>query len=98
MSDDAFRFHGCEIVRLRNDDADGDLKAGDCGVVWGVYAFEPPLYEATFVDRNAIMIDRMFNKEEVDELLDVQHAPFPHVLEEILRVFEAAIQKEKGLV
>jgi hypothetical protein len=99
MSDHTFRFDGGEFVRLRNDDANGELKAGDCGVVWGVYAFEPPLYEATFIDRNEAKIDRMFYEEEVEVLTDVQQAPFPHVLEDILarlNAFEAALRRQKS--
>jgi hypothetical protein len=83
-------FQGCEVVRLRKDSRGEDLNAGDCGIVWGVYGSGPTLYEATFVDQSGVMVDKMFYEDEVDELQDVKEAPFPEVLERIVKMFDAA--------
>ena len=75
-----FRFQGGEIVRLRHDHE--DLKAGCCGVLWGVYDMNPVLYEACFVHETG-ETDSMFGDADVDEIVDVSQAPFPERLEEI---------------
>ena len=84
-TDATFRFNGLEVVRLKYD-ADYGLKAGDCGVVWGVYKGDPPSYEATFINQTGTRADLMFKQEEVDELVDVSEAPFPDRLEDIRRI------------
>jgi len=92
-----FRFWGDEIVRLKQDHPDGGLKAGDCGVVWGVYDFKPPFYEASFFDENGHNTDMMFGEQDVEEVLDIKSTPFPEKLEEVRRILnsnEARSQRE----
>jgi hypothetical protein len=62
-----------------------DLKAGCCGVVWGVYDFEPPLYEACFV--HAIgEADMMFAENDVEEVSQSDLLPFAERLREIRKL------------
>lgn len=94
----ALRFDGCEIVRLKEDHPDDNLKAGDCGLIWGVYDLVPPLYEASFVDESGEFVDMMFQEEEVEELTNPQDAPSIGRLEELRRMlesFEAQLRQEK---
>jgi hypothetical protein len=87
------RFHGGEIVRLRRDlEA---LKAGCCGVLWGVYGSEPVVYEATFVDA-AGSTDATFSESDVHEVPDVQLAPFSTRLEEIRHALELSGEIRPG--
>jgi hypothetical protein len=74
----SFRFDGGEIVRLCA--AREGLSAGCCGVVWGVYDQAPPFYEATFVDEQGELIDATFEESDVEQLSDVNAAPFPERL------------------
>ncbi len=76
-----FRFDGGEIVRLRL--ARDGVPAGCCGVVWGVYDQTPPVYEATFVDEHGEPEDATFGEGDVEQLSDVDGAPFPERLREI---------------
>jgi hypothetical protein len=80
-----FRYRGGELGRLRV--AREELSAGCCGVVWGVYDMEPPLYEATFVDEHGGQQDVTFESDDVDEIVDISAAPHPGRLQEILKVF-----------
>ena len=93
-----FRFEGNEIVRLKQDHPDDGLKSGDCGVVWGVYDMEPPLYEASFFDQSGNHTDMMFVEQDVEEVLDIAQVPFLEKLEEVRRLlneFEAKLQREQ---
>jgi hypothetical protein len=93
-----FRFWGNEIVRLKKDRPDAGLKAGDCGVVWGVYDMKPPLFEASFFDENGENTDMMFEEQDVEEVLDIKEATFSEKLEETRRLFnefEAKLRQEK---
>jgi len=83
----ATRFDAGEIVRLRRDRY--ELKAGSCGIVWGVYDFVPVLYEATFVTESGEEADLMFEDQDCDAVSDVREAPFPERLLEMQRVFES---------
>ncbi len=83
-------YVGLEYVRLKADHPEEGLKAGDCGVVWGVYAFQPEgpfLYEATFYDGQGRGIDMMFEEEEVETVVDVAQTPHPERLLDWHRVF-----------
>jgi len=75
-----FRFQGGEIVRLIHDHE--NLKAGTCGVLWGVYDTEPPTYEACFV-HEAGEEDFMFEAQTVEEVRDESQLAFAHRLKEI---------------
>jgi hypothetical protein len=77
-----FRFDGGEIVRLVRD-VDG-VPAGACGVLWGVYDFDPPLYEADFVFAND-EVSLTFNEDDVEEVADVSQAPYSERLQGMLR-------------
>jgi hypothetical protein len=99
MSDQKFCFQGNEIVRLKHDHPDDNLKAGDCGLVWGVYDLDPPIYEASFVDQSGEFVDVMFQKEEVEELSNPQEARFIGKLEELrirLEEFEARLKSSEA--
>ena len=58
------------------------LPAGCCGIVWGIYDQTPTVYEATFVDEHGKQ-DATFEEGDVEQLSDVDIAPFPKRLEEI---------------
>ena len=88
-----FHFQGGDIVRLRA--ARGDLAAGCCGIVWGVYDQTPPLYEATFVDEHGESADTTFESEDVDQLADVDVAPFSERLAEIRRTLNSVRQPDQ---
>lgn len=77
------RFCGNEIVRLLQDHPDDGLKAGDCGVIWGVYDFEKPFYEASFYNRNGDFTDMMFAEKEVEEVLGIDGETFEEKLEQV---------------
>ena len=66
VSDTRFAFQGGEVVRLLSDHPDSNLKAGDQGVVWGVYDLARPLYEADFYRRDGSDTTEMFEAEEVE--------------------------------
>jgi hypothetical protein len=80
------RFQGGEVVRLRVG-RDG-VSAGCCGIVWGCYDLEPPLYEASFVGDDGEFIDATFVSEDVDTLADIALARFPERLAEIRRILD----------
>jgi hypothetical protein len=82
------RFSGGEIVRLRI--AREGVLAGSCGIVWGIYDGSPPIYEATFVNQQGEPEDATFEQDDVEQLSDVDVAPFPKRLEEIRRVLTSA--------
>ena len=82
------RFDGGEIVRLKDDHPEDSLKSGDCGLVWGVYNLDPPLYEASFVDQYGAFVDVRFKEDEVEELADPEQARFMSRLEELRRMLE----------
>lgn len=93
---EVFRFWGGEFVRLLRDQQDYGLMAGECGVVWGVYDADPPLYEASFCNREGAFVDMMFYEGDVEEVL-VDEAPFADKLKKLVRdldEFEAKLKAE----
>ncbi len=76
-------LEGGHIVRLKHDPDDDDLRAGDCGIVWGVYDFQPVIYEATFLNRQQQKVDLMFAESEVELLENFDDTPFPEHLREM---------------
>jgi hypothetical protein len=96
------RYVGLEIVRLKQDHPDRDLKSGDCGVVWGVYGSEPGpySYEATFINEQGEAFDAMFEEEDVEEVRaeDVAQTAHPEWLLETVQIisrFERML-RERG--
>ena len=89
--ENVLRFDGGELVRLKDDHPEDNLKSGDCGLVWGVYNLEPPLYEACFVDASGEFVDMRFQEDEVEELADRHQAPFIDLLEKLRRMLETPI-------
>jgi len=90
------RFIGNEIVRLKQDHLEDGLKAGDCGIVWGSYVYDPLLYEAAFLDQYGKDIDLMFDEDEVEEVFDIKETPFPKELKDMRQLFngvEAKLQQ-----
>ena len=77
-----------EIVRLKHNHPEDGLKAGDCGLIWGVYKFDPPLYEACFVDEFGEFVDMTFEEEEVEQLDNPQQAPFIERLEHFRQMLD----------
>ncbi len=63
--DERFVFHGWETVRFLVPRPELGLTSTDLGVVWGVYDFDPPFYEATFRKQDGDQIDVEFYAEEV---------------------------------
>jgi hypothetical protein len=59
-------LNGDEIVRLKQDCPHLGLRAGDCGLVWGVYGEQPSMYEATFRRADGKELDHMFAPDEAD--------------------------------
>ena len=64
-----YAFDAGDVVRLKCDDPP-HFRAGDAGVVWGIYALSPPVYEATFCNQAGYEADRMFDEEEVEKIPD----------------------------
>ena len=64
-------FSGGECVRLVGDHPDDGFLAGDAGYVWGVYPFDPPLYEADFYDQEGNGRAMMFLADEVELVSDI---------------------------
>jgi hypothetical protein len=93
----ALRFDGGEIVRLKDDHPEDSLKAGDCGLIWGVYNLDPPTYEASFVDESGAFVDMTFLEDEVEELMNPKEAPFIARLEELRRMLETTNPGDGGL-
>ncbi len=82
------RFEGGEIVRLKKDYPDDGVKAGDCGVVWGVYVNDWLFYEASFFGADGNTPDIMFEDCEVEEaieVIDIQQATYPERIEDFQR-------------
>jgi hypothetical protein len=69
------RLQGGEVVRLRRDHH--EVKAGCCGIVWGVYNLMPQQYEATFVTESGELEDLVFEDQDCDIVLDIRETPFP---------------------
>jgi hypothetical protein len=86
-----FMFHGGEVVRLRRDRE--DVKAGCCGIVWGVYDLTPVQYEATFVTDGGEQFDVVFEAEDVEEVVDVRETPFPESLRQIKQMLDTNHRK-----
>ena len=63
-----FKFHEGQSVALREDHLSLGLKAGDTGVVWALYATEPPAYEVTFGGSDDVAFDMTVTEEEVEEV------------------------------
>lgn len=90
-------FDGGEIVRLKRDAPDYGLVAGDCGLLWGVYGLEEPVYEASFIDARGEWVDMDFYAHDVDEVpLDTS----PHrerfvALKESLSSFEEHLARQQ---
>jgi hypothetical protein len=84
-------FQGGEIVRLLHDHSDDGLRAGDCGVLWGIYGkeFAPYGLEATFCKANDELKDLMFDEADI-EVINIDSAPFPDRLRHIQWVLTAA--------
>jgi hypothetical protein len=80
------KFSGGEIVRLRRDRY--EVKAGCCGIVWGVYESVPSQYEATFVTESGELADLMFEDQDCETISDIGEAPFPERLLEIQHALE----------
>ncbi len=66
-----FRFHEGQSVSVRADHPKLDLKTGDIGVVWAMYAAESPLYEVTFCAPDGEPFDVTMTE---DELMAVETA------------------------
>jgi hypothetical protein len=91
-----FRFEGGEFVRLVREVPYTDVRVGDCGVVWGVYELQPPLYEACFVMQCGELSDLMFTEDDVELLRDLNQAPCAERLREILGALEEANERLKN--
>ena len=61
-----FKFHEGQSVTLREDRPYLGLKAGDTGVVWALYATEPPAYEVTFGRSDDVAFDMTVTEDEVE--------------------------------
>ena len=95
-----FKFEGNEIVKLKQDSPDYNLKAGDCGLLWGVYEFNPPMYEATFIDSDGNESDLMFDENDVEEVLNLSDTLYLERFEEMKRIateFEAKLERENNI-
>ena len=93
MSDDSKpRFDLGDIVRLRADEPDLGLKAGDCGVVWvayegvkGIFEGDPIFYEADFIGGDGPRCAHMFRDDDVERVVRPEDTPFPERVEEYRR-------------
>jgi len=82
------RFEGGDIVRLKKDYPDDDLKVGDCGVIWAAYPVNPPFYEASIWNNKGKACDISFDDYEIEdtiEIIDIRQATNREHLEDFLR-------------
>lgn len=77
-------FNYGDVVRLRKDLENTNLKIGDYGVIWWIYQsysdeskttleFD---YEGTFENAESGIEDLMFEEEDVEKELKIQDVPF----------------------
>jgi hypothetical protein len=81
-----YAFDAGDVVRLKRDDPP-HFRAGDAGVVWGIYALSPPVYEATFCNQAGYEADRMFDEEEVEKVPDIAQVYLTENLREFRKEF-----------
>ena len=83
-------FASGDIVRLKKDLKDTNLKTGDYGIVWAVYpsyidenkkslAFD---YEGTFWNKRGDYDDAMFEEEDVEKVLKLEETPYSEDMKE----------------
>ena len=76
-----------DIVRLRHDPNEDNLREGDCGIIWCIDN-RPPLthYEASFINRHEQDVDLVFTQDEVELLQDFEETPFPEPMRRLQRI------------
>src|SRR5690349_12975224 len=94
-------FNYGEVVRLKKDLVNANLKAGDYGMVWAVYAsyvdenqttleFD---YEGTFWNNEVNYNDAMFYEEDAEKVLIIENVPFS----EDMKKLWLYLNQKKGL-
>ncbi len=83
-------FNSGDIVRLKKELKDTNIKIGDYGIVWAIYAFYVDEsnttlgfdYEGAFWDSEGNYEDLMFEEEEAEKVLKLEEAPFSEDMKE----------------
>jgi hypothetical protein len=70
----AFKYDEDEVVALTMDYPEIGLHKGDKGVIWALYATEPPYYEATFRLSDGSLLDMTVGEDEIAALDFVEPA------------------------
>src|SRR5262249_54434985 len=92
MDSESF-FNFGDVIRLKKDLENTNLKTGDYGIVWAIYEYwvnedKTALgfdYEGTFWDREGNDDDSMFDQEDAEKVLNLEAAPFAEVMKNLLR-------------
>lgn len=78
-----------DVVRLKRNFIDFQLKKGDCGIVWAVYQcldeenrIYDSDYEATFWNQEGKDSDLNFEKEDVEKIEKIEEVPFSQEMKE----------------
>jgi hypothetical protein len=77
-------FNYGDVVRLKKDLENTNLKAGDYGIIWAVYDFYVDEsktvlgfdYEGSFWDNQGNYDDAMFDEEDAEKVLKLEEAAF----------------------
>ena len=86
-------FFDCgDVIKLKKDLADTNLKHGDYGIVWAVYAYRAEEnkeilefdYEGSFWDKEGNYDDSMFEEEDAEKVSNYEEAPFSEKMKELL--------------
>ena len=94
-------FNYGDIVRLKQLLANTNIELGDYGVVWAVYEYYTDEnktviefdYEGTFENRKGDNIDSMFEKENVEKILEIEDAHFSESMKKLwLYINEKAME------
>ena len=84
------QYDGGDVVRLKHDQLQKGLRAGDYGVLWGVYRTEPLTYEATFHPHEGQDVDLMFEADAVEPVTDIEQLSAAKHVRAIQQTLEAA--------
>jgi hypothetical protein len=60
-----FKFQEGDRVTVTEDHPSLDLKVGDVGTIWCLYAIQPPAYEVTFTDSGGHRFDMTMYEDEI---------------------------------
>src|SRR5687768_8432970 len=84
-------FNTGDIVKLKKNLKDTNLKTGDFGIVWAVYQYLSEKnnkvqefdYEATFWDSRGNDMDSKFEESDAEKVLKIEDVPFSESMKEL---------------